>query len=265
MRYELLVTDLDGTLLNDAGGVSKENKEALQKLIDNGGRVALASGRAEITMEPVIKMVGLTKQKHIGHNGSSIFDLNGYRKIDNYLSREDIIRALDLFKEHNIECCVLAKTGIYHMGSYNLMKALHKYEKGYPVYEQNPYEIPDVMEIYGIINNEEEREMMLSWSNEHVNIFEGNGFIYFMPKCEGKYPAAKRLAKEFGIREEKILCVGDGGNDLDMLRDSPLGIAVANAIDDAKDAADVVYHKTNEENAIKHIVEEYFLGEGNGN
>ena len=81
MKYELLVTDLDDTLLKDDGTISKKNKDALRKLIDHGGKVALASGRSEPTMEEVIKMVGLEDQKHLAHNGLSVFNLEGYRKV----------------------------------------------------------------------------------------------------------------------------------------------------------------------------------------
>lgn len=88
MKYELLVTDLDDTLLKDDGTISDKNKKALRTLIENGGKVALASGRAAPTMVDVIKMVGLTDQKHLAHNGLSIFNIDGYEKISGFLPKK---------------------------------------------------------------------------------------------------------------------------------------------------------------------------------
>lgn len=263
MKYELLITDLDDTLLKDDGTISKKNKDALRKLINSGGKVALASGRAEPTMENVIKMVGLSDQKHLAHNGLSVFNLDGYRKVYNFIPKDEVKRILDLLKVNNIESNVLSLDGIFHNHSYKLVDVMDKYEHGYPVIDVDytPYDVENIFLMYGLINNEEQRKMMRSWGNDVIETGEGNGFVIFFVRGEGKFQGAKRLAKEFGIDEEKIVCVGDGGNDLQMLRDAPLGIAVKNAVDEAKEAAKVIIDKTNEEDAISYVIEKYFLGE----
>lgn len=263
MKYELLVTDLDDTLLKDDGTISDKNKKALRTLIENGGKVALASGRAAPTMVDVIKMVGLTDQKHLAHNGLSIFNIDGYEKISGFLPKNQIIRILDLLKENNIEANVFTPKGIYHNHSFELAKVMDKYIKGYPLIDVDytPYDVEGIFLIYGIINNEEERALMRSWSNDVIETGEGNGFVIFSLRGEGKYKGAKRLSEEFGIDESKIVCVGDGGNDLQMLREAPLGIAVKNAVEEAKEAAKIVIDKTNEEDAISYVIEKYFLGE----
>ena len=263
MKYELLVTDLDDTLLKDDGTISKKNKDALRKLINSCGKVALASGRAEPTMEEVIKMVGLTDQKHLAHNGLSVFNLAGYRKVYNFIPKDEVKRILDLLKVNNIESNVLSLDGIFHNHSYKLVDVMDKYEHGYPVIDVDyiPYDIENVFLMYGLINNEEQRKMMRSWGNDIIETGEGNGFVIFFVRGEGKFQGAKRLAKEFGIDEEKIVCVGDGGNDLQMLRDAPLGIAVKNAVDEAKEAAKVVIDKNTRSRVISYVIEKYFLGE----
>jgi len=260
LNYELLVTDLDDTLLKDDGTISQKNKKALRNLIERGGKVALASGRAEPTMTDVIKMVGLTDQKHIAHNGLSIFDLNGYKKVTGFIPRSEVVRILDLLKQNNIEANVFTPDGIYHNHSYKLAEVMHKYVKGYPSIDIDvtPYDVEGIFLIYGLINNEEERLMMRSWSSDIIETGEGNGFVIFSVVGEGKFSGAKRLAKEFGIDESKILCIGDGGNDIQMLKEAPLGIAVKNATDEAKEACDIVIDKTNEEDAVSYVIEKYF-------
>ena len=56
---------------------------------------------------------------------------------------------------------------------------------------------------------------------------------------------------------EKTIAVGDGGNDCSMLKTAGLGIAVANAEEITKRSADVVLKYTNEENAVKRIIDEF--------
>ena len=46
-----------------------------------------------------------------------------------------------------------------------------------------------------------------------------------------------------------------------MLRDAPLGIAVKNAVEEAKEAAKIVIDKTNEEDAISYVIDKYFFGD----
>lgn len=263
LKYELLITDLDDTLLKDDGSISDKNRLTLRKLIERGGKVALASGRAEPTMEEVIKMVGLMDQKHLAHNGLSVFNLDGYRKVYNFIPKDEVKRLLDLLKQNNIESNVLSLSGIYHNHSYRLVDVMDKYEHGYPVIDTDytPYDIKDIFLMYGLINNEEQRKLMRSWGNDIIETGEGNGFVIFFVRGEGKFQGAKRLAAEFGIDEKKIVCVGDGGNDLQMLRDAPLGIEVKNAVEEAKEAAKIVIDKTNEEDAISYVIDKYFLGD----
>ena len=44
-----------------------------------------------------------------------------------------------------------------------------------------------------------------------------------------KWQAVKQLAESFGIKPEEIMCIGDSNNDLSMIKNAGLGVAVANA------------------------------------
>jgi len=62
-----------------------------------------------------------------------------------------------------------------------------------------------------------------------------------------------------GISPEETIAVGDQNNDISMLRAAGLGIAVANATDEAKEAADLVLDKTNDQNAIAEIINKFLI------
>ncbi|MBQ9156905.1 MAG: HAD-IIB family hydrolase [Eubacterium sp.] len=69
----LLVSDLDGTLMNRENDISQENREAMQEFVDMGGRFAVCSGRVVASTE-WLKVPMNTPS--ILHNGGSIYDFN---------------------------------------------------------------------------------------------------------------------------------------------------------------------------------------------
>jgi hydroxymethylpyrimidine pyrophosphatase-like HAD family hydrolase len=66
------------------------------------------------------------------------------------------------------------------------------------------------------------------------------------------------LGKLLGIRREEIMACGDGANDTDMIREAGLGVAMANAVECVKEAADVMTDSNDEEGVAKAI-EKYVL------
>ena len=76
-------------------------------------------------------------------------------------------------------------------------------------------------------------------------------------KNYSKGTAVEFLAKYYNVPIEKTIAVGDQRNDLPMIEKVGLGIAVKNADDALKEAADYVCAYTNEEGAIGEIIEEF--------
>ena len=78
------------------------------------------------------------------------------------------------------------------------------------------------------------------------------------PPCRGKGEALRWLEQERGIPAERVVCVGDAGNDVPMLEGAGLGVAMENAFRSAREAADRIIGSNNTE-AIAELVEELFL------
>jgi hydroxymethylpyrimidine pyrophosphatase-like HAD family hydrolase len=69
----------------------------------------------------------------------------------------------------------------------------------------------------------------------------------------GKWAMLVRVAGRLGIAPEEIAAVGDDNNDVDMIRGAGLGIAMGNAVPDARAAANVVVRSNAEGGAIEAI------------
>ncbi|MPM92399.1 5-amino-6-(5-phospho-D-ribitylamino)uracil phosphatase YitU [bioreactor metagenome] len=68
------------------------------------------------------------------------------------------------------------------------------------------------------------------------------------------------MCAHLGIELAQVCAVGDNGNDVEMLRIAGLGAAMGNAIDAAKQAADLVIGR-NDEDGVAQFLETHFLNE----
>ncbi|MDF9831510.1 Cof-type HAD-IIB family hydrolase [Parabacteroides sp. PF5-6] len=81
-------------------------------------------------------------------------------------------------------------------------------------------------------------------------------FSDVVPQGSSKSVGIEKIRKHFGIALEEIMAFGDGGNDIQMLRHVALGVAMGNAEDDVKQAADYVTDSVDNDGiykALKHF------------
>jgi Cof subfamily protein (haloacid dehalogenase superfamily) len=83
--------------------------------------------------------------------------------------------------------------------------------------------------------------------------------VDIQPACQGKAEALRLLQARFGIPAERVVAVGDAGNDLPILTTAGLGVAMGNATPETKQAADRVIGD-NDSDALAELIEELFLG-----
>ena len=81
-----------------------------------------------------------------------------------------------------------------------------------------------------------------------------------MNKKASKGQSLKELTHQLNIPKERVMAIGDSGNDIDMVEYAGLGVAMGNAIPEVKDVADVVT-TTNEENGVAKAINRYFFEE----
>ena len=81
--------------------------------------------------------------------------------------------------------------------------------------------------------------------------------IELLDKNSNKAVGVSIVAEKYGILMEDIICIGDSGNDVHMIEEAGLGVAMANARSEAKAVADEIT-LSNEENGVAHIINKYF-------
>lgn len=85
-------------------------------------------------------------------------------------------------------------------------------------------------------------------------------FLYdILQKGIDKGSALLKIAEILGIQKERTIAIGDFNNDIGMIKTAGVGIAVSNASDDAKKAADIVT-VSNDENAVAKVISDIDKG-----
>ena len=90
----------------------------------------------------------------------------------------------------------------------------------------------------------------------------GPGWMEIMPKGVSKASAIEKIAKKLGYSMENVMAFGDAENDIEMIKEAGIGVAMGNGMDSVKKVADVVT-SSNDENGIGQVIDD--LLEGNEN
>ena len=94
-----------------------------------------------------------------------------------------------------------------------------------------------------------------------LNIYRSEPFfLEIMPKGIDKAESLDKLLKSLGYTKDELICCGDGFNDLSMIQYAGLGVAMANAQDKVKEAADFITLSNNED-GIAYVIEKFIENE----
>lgn len=273
MGYKLVVTDMDGTLLNSEGYVSDENREVLKSLIDKGVHVAVATGRIFTSAKVFAKYIGM-KTPIIACNGAVVRDLESGETIySNPIKREDCLKILEVCREHGVYFHFYAEETFY---TEKLERRSLKYsewnktlkeeeridirviEDSFDVLKNGKEEIykfvvmDDDLELLGKVRRKLEEVASVECSRSMHNNIE------IMNRGVTKGKAVKRLADSLGIAAQDIICFGDNENDISMLEYAGMGIAMGNAENMVKEIAQYVT-STNDEDGVARAIKKFIL------
>ena len=243
--YRLLAMDLDKTLLKADGSVPDEVVGRLKELNSKGVHIALCTGRVTRSAEHYARLIG----------GASIVSFNGsvirLRNGETIVSDIDLALAsevLDFCYENNVyvqyyrgEVIVVDHTTpeleTDHDIEYTSYEEVGDLRKAIlePTPKMVALELSDRVD--DIIVRMRERFPQLSMANSSRYVIE------IMPKGIDKGYGLSVVAKSLGIGKEETVAIGDSMNDLPMIEWAGLGVAVANADDRLKAAADKVTEK----------------------
>lgn len=269
-KYQMVVSDFDGTLFRSDHTVSEKSKETIKKFVDAGGIFVISTGRSVQSILPIARGLGL-KGSIICFNGAMIVDIQtGKRIFERKHTVQDTVDICKISESLGIYTLVLdceqyyAKETSPYLENYQKITSTKAVLANKPLSEFVKERSVGGAKILYIVNAESRNaylEQIEELIGERFYITSGSKFLVeICPKGVDKGVAVTFLAEYYGVPIQNVIAVGDSFNDLPMLKSAGLGLAVKNAETALKDVVEI-YPYTNDENAVARIIEEYALEE----
>lgn len=271
-EIRLVALDLDGTVFNDQKEISSRTLQAIQAALAKGVDVLPATGRTVTGVPREFADIPGVRYA-LTSNGASVVDLQTGERLVNLPFEETLAeRTLDLVMPFggmlsvfiNGESYTAAETSgdglemvppnlrAYFRKTRNLVPDMHK------VMQEHPREIEKFSILYPT-----EAQRDAAWAAvaaacpelELTSSIERNMEINAPGISKGRGLMA--LAQRLGLATEQVMAVGDSGNDRTMIEMAGLGVAMGNATEEIKAAADVITEDNNHDGvalAIKKYV-----------
>ena len=247
MGKKILFFDIDGTLLNDEKKILTSTKEALHELQSNGHEIAIATGRNYAMAKSVIDELEL--ENYIVCNGSAGF-FHDEQVYENPLDAADFERLLEIADRNQHQMVYETPFKLRRRDEFidiSIKTAMEAVGFGVPEFDSEFYK------------NHKLVQALLFYREEDKAIYENGVFPKFkfvrwhdagvdiLPRGGSKAKTILKLSEEQGFAREDIIAFGDGLNDLEMISEVGVGVAMGNALETIKLRADKVTANNNED------------------
>lgn len=263
--YKLIAVDMDGTLLREDKTISNKTKQAIKKAVEKGVKVVLASGRPIAGLERYLKELDLLNAEDyvMSFNGSLIQNAKTKEVVSkNVLKGKDLKALYEISKALGVNIHAFTSQGLVtpQMSEYTgVESSINQIPVHIVDFDQIDDE-EDVVKVMMIdpqpVLDEAIKKMPKALYEQYTVVKSAPYFLEFLNKASSKGTGIKALAEYLGIKQEEVICIGDAGNDLDMIQFAGLGVAMANAFEEVKEAADYIT-KSNEEDGVAHVIEKF--------
>ena len=284
--YKLVAVDLDGTMLDSYGQVTENTKAVIQKTIEKGTDIIIASGRPIDSIKTIAKEIGSNKY-FIAGNGALIYDIQKNEVLyEKYMKKEKVLEIIKICEENSIAYNVYTdKTILATSLKYNV---LYYHKENLKKQEEKRTHINIVENMYEYIQKmKEEKFLKITICDDSKTVFQSiirklekikdieildvshmsrkvieQGteeipieyyYTEISSKDVDKWCAIGFLIEKLNIEKEDVIAIGDNVNDKKMIEEAGLGIAMGQSMPQLKELADYVTSSNTEEGVAKAI------------
>lgn len=276
---KLVASDLDGTIIDKNNDIYKDNFKAISDINKHNIPFVICTGKTYSIYK------GLCSSFHASYgifgNGTSIVDLKTGEEIyQSLLDSSNVVNIIRIAKENNLHVHIYSKNQII------TEELLYLDLRNYKLQKNNIYNnkvefkiVPDLLEyisakeipfskvvISSTTSLEKVQERILSTLDVSVLNIKKYGkfkdkiidkeyeYLDVIPKNVSKGNALEFLGNYLKIKKDEILAIGDNLNDLDMVENAGVGIAVNNAYSELKQVANYTTQKTVEQGGFAEAI-----------
>ena len=249
----MILTDLDHTLLRSDGTVSEHTLEVLSEVRKNGAGLAIATARYWIGAERYIDLLKpdfeITTDGTLIHaNGDCIYSVGFSLEETNRIVRE----IFDIYPEAEVTLAS-GKTVLWNSLHISESPRLHK-----ALFCDFREPLTCCANKIAVSFPEKEyAERIAEKLGCKLQCYRGEALYAFLPKRSGKVLAIQALSEESGIPISDVIAFGDDSNDIEMLTVCGTGVAVGNAIPEVKEAASYITASNDEDGVANFLLEQF--------
>ena len=265
---KVLVLDIDGTLTNSKKEITENTKRGIIETLKRGHKVILASGRPTPGMKRYADELELEKYGGylLSFNGGRIINCRTGEIVYQKTLPNSVIPGLYRYARANDVGIVTYLADNIILGTrMDQYIEIESCINGMPVKKVDNFpEFVDfdvnkcLMTAPPEIAENYEKELQGMYG-DILSIYRSEPFfIEIMPKNVDKATSLDRMLNSVGLTRDNAICCGDGFNDMTMIQYAGVGVAMANAQDKVKEAADFIT-KSNDEDGIVTVIDKYIL------
>lgn len=268
MGNKVLVLDIDGTLTNSKKEITDATKRSIQDILQRGHQVILASGRPTYGMKGCEKALELSTYGGylLSFNGAKVIDCRSQEVVYQQILPQNMVAEMYGFAKAN-GCGLMTYQGdriitAFSPDEYILLDTRVNGMKAELAEDFVEYVNFDVNKCLLTVDPDKADAYVKQLSGQYgdvISVYRSEPFyIEIMPLNVDKAATLDKLLPMIGGRREDTICCGDGFNDISMIRYAGLGVAMGNAQQRVKDAADYITD-TNDNDGLIRVIEEFIL------
>ena len=247
--------DIDGTVVSfRTHGVPASARRAIERLRERGIKVFIATGRLLCHTDAV---GDLDVDGYITVNGGCCLTSSGEIIYERSFPREVLDKVFDLKSRYDFQLAVMTQQNMYIDRITSRVKTIADMINIYPEVADLNHIIntQPVLQMCPYISPEVESEIM----EQLPECVQSRWIDLFMDinlKGIDKSVGARKVMEYYGLTMQEAMAFGDGGNDLPLIRDVAVGVAMGNACEELKAEADYITSSVDEDGVSRAL--EYF-------
>lgn len=265
MLYKLVAVDMDGTLLTPKLEISKKTVETINKVIEKGVIFTLSTGRMYLAAIPFANMLNLDVPIITCNGALTKCSKTGKIYDEKIIDKEHSAEIIRYCEEAGLSVSLYMEDDIY----------IKKDSDNLDIHIQLDEAMPKIVDNFDSLLDHPIIKIMFSSSDKYNlekhtrvlnELYKGKLNFYFslphfveiVHKKANKRNALENIAIKFNVKREEIIAIGDNFNDMDMIEYAGIGVAMGNAPDYLKEAADFVTH-SNDEDGVRLVLEKFII------
>jgi Cof subfamily protein (haloacid dehalogenase superfamily) len=269
INYQLIISDFDGTLLDSTHQVPEKVKNKIHEYIQSGGKFVVCTGRMLRSILPRVRALGLTGLV-VAYQGTYIADIESGKIIRNGgMPASDVAEICKCIESYGGYCNVYNGDELYtdmpsddkYLISYQNITGVVATEV--PAKPMSQFVLDNNLfcqKVTSLVPARDRDKLYCHLKDKLSKAFDvtcsADVLVEVSPYGDNKGVAVEYIANYYNIPIEKTIALGDNLNDLSMIKVAGIGVAVGNATEELKKAANLVT-LTNDEGGVAEIIEKY--------